>query len=1023
MSLKNIVKKVLVASLFVSTLSVAGIAIHSHTNPNEVVKASADADNYWKSITDTGDSDTLMEDLRAKISVATTLSYGGLWDAYKTSDLVPGTTNKIWDMYGGFAFTAASGQCGSYKKEGDCYNREHSVPKSWFGESSPMYSDLVHLVPTDGKVNGMRGNQPFGEVSTASYTHSFGQRTDGNGDVYQLAGESKLGTAKNINGVTAPSVKVFEPDDQYKGDFARIYFYFATRYQGQGTSTDNGKYMFSTNSNNHYMTAYSLALMRKWHEQDPVSQKEIDRNDAIQSIQGNRNPYVDHPEWANTVFGSHYDNTGSNEPTLKVAPGEAEIGIGATLTLTASPKNIEQSTYSWSITQGSDVVEITSTVSNMADIHALKEGTAKIQCSYGGYNRTVTIVVSADATTEVDPPEDDGTIEITKDNFLNAYPSGEATFSHAATGVVFGYEEVANYNPIQFRAYEGVFYNKTTLGQIVSIRVEQYSTYNYSNLRIGFGNTPVDAMNNADTETYSQPASTTAISGSMMPYFCIKNSSSATRITKIIIVYDNTFVNEDSLAFGNKNITVRSAESEELLVASTRPITSWTSSDTTLATVDNDGTLHALKVGKVVITASDGTLFDTCSVTIVKGDVIITGLSLNESTLNFDLKDSTKTAQLVAIFAGTNVFDETVTWTSNNSAVASVSNGLVTALAVGKTVITATSDTDPSFKATCVVSVVNTGTGGGDWVVNTAAYRNAYFGSGYSESNNSSYTTTWYATNSDENFQVKISHGNDNNKQWNYVMFGPKHTTDTGYIATTSSIDKPIGKVEVNLNSIITDRGSIDSLKLITSETSNFANSTEYNFDKASTGVKTVSLEPTANLFYKVEITCTNTQPSSGGKNGVASIEYVKFYDAYQEEAASSDSAIAFANEFMGLITCDETGVDRPVFQEGYGWNYFAERFNDLDPTEQAVLHDADPIENSSDIIEQAMYRYEYIIAKYGISSYPNFINRNLTISVSSNTLFKTISSENTTAIIVIIALVGVTSIGTVLTLRRKKEN
>ncbi|MCR5332543.1 MAG: endonuclease [Bacilli bacterium] len=1019
MLLKNVVKKLLVASLFVSTLSVAGIAIHSHANPNEVVKASALADNYWKSITDTGDGDTLMSDLNSKISVATTISYGGLWDAYKTSDIVPGTTNKIWDMYGGFSFTVTSNQCGSYKKEGDCYNREHSVPKSWFGESTPAYSDLVHLVPTDGKINGMRGNQPFGEVATASYTYSFGERKDGNGDVYQKAGKSQLGTAKNINGVTAPSVKVFEPDDQYKGDFARIYFYFATRYQGWATSTDNGKYMFNTSFP--YMTNYGLALMRKWHAQDPVSQKEIDRNDAIESLQGNRNPYVDHPEWANTIFGSNYDASGSNEPSLKVAPGEAEIGVGETLTLTASPKNIEGTNYAWNITEGSDVVEITSTVSNMADIHALKEGTAKVQCTYGGYNRTVTIVVSENASTEVDPPEDDGTIEITKDNFVSAYPSGEATFSHAATGVVFGYEEVANYNPIQFRAYEGVFYNKTTLGQIVSIHVEQYSTYSYSNLRIGFGNTPVDAMNNADTETYSQPASTTAISGSMMPYFCIKNSSSATRITKIIIVYDNTFVNEDSLAFGNKNITVRSAETEELLVASTRPITSWTSSDTTLAIVDNDGTLHALKVGEVVITASDGTLFDTCSVTIIKGDVVITGLSLNESTLDFDLKNETKTAQLEAIFEGQNVFDETVTWSSNNDAVATISStGLVTAVSVGKTVITATSDTDNSFKASCVVSVINTGSEG-DWEVSSVAYRSAYFGNGYDETSNSSYTTTWYSTNAEEDFQYEIKYGNTNSKSWNYVMFGPKNTTSTGHVKTTSAIDKPIGRVAININSI-TQYGTIDSLQLLTSVSSNFANATTYDFDYSDVGETSVYIdEPEANLYYKVEITCTSNQGSKG-KNGIASLSYVKFFDA-QRGAVVINEAEEFANEFMGLITCDETGVDRPVFQEGYGWNYFAERFDDLDPTEQAVLHDADPIENSSDIIEQAMYRYEYIIAKYGISSYPNFINRNLTISVSSNTLFKTISSENTTAIIVIIALVGVTSIGTVLTLRRKKEN
>ena len=143
-------------------------------------------------------------------------SYDGLWGAFEDTDLK--SNGKVWDMYsdvpGGtpsYEFTFVSDQCGNYGGEGDCFNREHSFPKSWFNESTPMYSDLFHLYPTDGYVNGMRSNYPFGEVGSASYTSTNG---------------SKRGSS-NYPGYSGT---VFEPIDDYKGDFARSYFYMLTCY-------------------------------------------------------------------------------------------------------------------------------------------------------------------------------------------------------------------------------------------------------------------------------------------------------------------------------------------------------------------------------------------------------------------------------------------------------------------------------------------------------------------------------------------------------------------------------------------------------------------------------------------------------------------------------------------------------------------------------------------------------------------------------------------------------------------------
>lgn len=131
------------------------------------------------------------------------LGYDNLWEAYRTTDRRD--DGKVWDMYSSTTdFVFGSDQCGSYSREGDCYNREHSVPKSWLG--GRKYSDAHVVVPTDGYVNNRRSNMPFGEVSSTSYVS--------NGSF------SRVGTCA----VAGFSGTVFEPADEYKGDFARIYF-------------------------------------------------------------------------------------------------------------------------------------------------------------------------------------------------------------------------------------------------------------------------------------------------------------------------------------------------------------------------------------------------------------------------------------------------------------------------------------------------------------------------------------------------------------------------------------------------------------------------------------------------------------------------------------------------------------------------------------------------------------------------------------------------------------------------------
>lgn len=231
------------------------------------------------------------------------ISYSAVWTAYQVTDNRPVPNNQIiWDMYSDipngspvYNFTVGTNQCGTASAEGHCYSREHSFPSSWWGGSSSstafQYTDLHHLFPADQYVNLKKSNFPIGNVSLTS---SSWVSTNG----------SMVGTCAEIE----YSGKVFEPIDEYKGDFARAYFYMITRYKdliptwtqnfptqalAQITEGDNFK-------------AWYVNMLLQWHQNDPVSLKEINRNNAIyyNTNQANRNPYVDHPEFVLAVWGN-----------------------------------------------------------------------------------------------------------------------------------------------------------------------------------------------------------------------------------------------------------------------------------------------------------------------------------------------------------------------------------------------------------------------------------------------------------------------------------------------------------------------------------------------------------------------------------------------------------------------------------------------------------------------------------------------------------------------------------------------
>ncbi|NHM08048.1 hypothetical protein G4D82_12520 [Flavobacterium sp. CYK-4] len=251
------------------------------------------------------------ENLRTALKIITSTSHVKLpytstsfdtWDAYQYTDVRPSAPTQIWDMYSdrpnstpAYTYTLFTSQCGNASAEGSCYSREHCFPRSWWGgidnASNPQYTDLHHLFPSDQYVNAMKSNYPIGAVnpSAVSWTSTNG---------------SKVGNC----GVPGYTGFVFEPIDEYKGDFARAYLYIITRYKDQISSwiTANGSTQIADVATGNNYKPWFLNMLIAWSTNDPVSAKEIARNDAIyyQTPQHNRNPFIDHPEYVTAIWGT-----------------------------------------------------------------------------------------------------------------------------------------------------------------------------------------------------------------------------------------------------------------------------------------------------------------------------------------------------------------------------------------------------------------------------------------------------------------------------------------------------------------------------------------------------------------------------------------------------------------------------------------------------------------------------------------------------------------------------------------------
>jgi len=435
--------------------------------------------------TATGSGYTLKTQLYNIIKGHTDNDYSGLWITYQTSDidLFYENDGTIMDIYSEnptaadpYNFTVTTNQCGTYSVEGNCYNREHIVPQSVFNQLTPMRNDAHFIIATDGKVNGMRSNYPHGMVGTATNTSQNG---------------SKVGSALNSGYSAGYSGTVFEPIDEFKGDVARYYFYFATRYENVLTTWGVPFDMFDGTTDQVFAEPF-LTILMTWHTQDPVSNQEIARNDAIYARQNNRNPFIDHPEYVNQIWSTTSDTQSPTAPTNLISSNITNTTVD--LNWTASTDDVGVTSYAIFV----DGLSYATSVTNSATLTGLTQNTSYAITVYAkdaaGNTSTVSNTVNVTTTNVIDVDAPTVPTSLVVSNETSSTLDLAWTASTDNVGVT-GYDVYV----------DGVFDGTTSATIITITGLSPTTTYSLTVLA-------KDAANNSSAQSTPVNGTTTALS-------------------------------------------------------------------------------------------------------------------------------------------------------------------------------------------------------------------------------------------------------------------------------------------------------------------------------------------------------------------------------------------------------------------------------------------------------------------------------------------------------------------------------
>ncbi len=291
--------------------------------------AAADApEGYYDACTGKNKS-ALKSQLYSIVKNHTAISYSdGTWKAFQYTDVDP--TGSYWmDIYT-HEQVSISGHSGM--------NVEHTFPKSWWGGiNNDAWKDIVHLMPVDQWANNDRSNYPFAEVKPGTEKAPNHRCPSPN---YKV-GKPMDGQAGNTNWV-------FEPADEYKGDMARTYFYMVTCYQD--LTWDATGSLTAAQGIYPTLQPWAIEMLLRWHRNDPVSEKERKRNDGVYSQQRNRNPFIDHPEMVEHIWGNMQDipwNAGETpiDPPIETETPEITAPLDGDITIFEAAGPLEETIH------------------------------------------------------------------------------------------------------------------------------------------------------------------------------------------------------------------------------------------------------------------------------------------------------------------------------------------------------------------------------------------------------------------------------------------------------------------------------------------------------------------------------------------------------------------------------------------------------------------------------------------------------------------------------------------------------
>lgn len=369
-ALKNLVSATTVALAIILVLSAVFAFVQYQVKSFDSSAQVAIAADYYSDL-DTSSNGTTFRSKLAQLITDThkkKTSYSGLADVYSTSDADPNKSGNIIWFYSGTSIKYSGG----FGSGGGATNREHVWPKDGgkaFSETTDAGSDAHHLRPTEANLNSTRGSRQFGEVSQTA------------------ANIVKQNGSTSYDNLCYASGNYFYPGEGYRGATARILMYVETRWGNQF----NLKFVLGQGNSK---TIGDIETLMKWHYLEPPTEEEIRRNEAVYKIQGNRNPFIDHPEYATQIYcydGKEYNSRlqavaakydtyttgGADITSISLSPANTVLSIGGetTLTATIAPANAKRD-LTWTSSNPN-----VATVDTTGKVTALANGTTTITCA------------------------------------------------------------------------------------------------------------------------------------------------------------------------------------------------------------------------------------------------------------------------------------------------------------------------------------------------------------------------------------------------------------------------------------------------------------------------------------------------------------------------------------------------------------------------------------------------------------------------------------------------------------------